>query len=303
MNPSSLHVLVYGATGSQASPVVRHLLARGHQPFVFTRHPEKAAALQAAGATVVVGDMADAAHVHAASQGMDAVALLVPFSAPNPLALGCQAVDAARAAGVKLLVWNTSGAFPPARTGNPEYDVRFDLRDYLQASQVPHITLVPTVYAENLLGPWTAPGLAAHHELAYPIPAKVPVNWLAADDLGALTAALVSRSDLAGRTFAVAGPELLTGPELAARFTAGLGRAITYRAMPPAEFAAILAPLAGPEAAEAVAAGYGRLWENPAHSDYLRGDVAPLLAQVPHQMHSLSDWAARHTLAFAPAPE
>ncbi|HEX8657914.1 MAG TPA: NmrA family NAD(P)-binding protein [Hymenobacter sp.] len=301
MNPSKLKVLVYGATGVQAAPVVRHLLARGHQAFVLTRDAAKAAALQAAGATLVVGDPTDAAVCQQASQGMDAVSLLVPFGVAEPLRLGRHAVDAARAARVRLLVWNTSGNIPTAPTGNPAYDVRLDLRAYLQASGLPHITLVPTVYAENLLGPWTAPSLAAHQELAYPVPAELPINWLPADDLGALTVAALERPQLAGRTFAVGGAEALTGPELAAAFSAGLNRPIRYRAMPPREFHAILSQLGGPEMAEAVTRGYELIWAGQAPDTQFRADMPAVLRKLPVALTPLSEWVAQHAAAFASA--
>lgn len=301
MNSAKLKVLVYGATGVQSAPVVRHLLARGHQAFVLTRDAAKAAALQAAGATLIVGDPTDDAVCQRASQGMDAVSLLVPFGAAEPLRLARHAVAAARAAGVGLLVWNTSGYIPAAPTGNPAYDVRLDLRAHLQASGLPHITLIPTVYAENLLGPWTAPGLAAHQELAYPVPAELPVNWLPADDLGALTVAALERPQLAGRTFAVGGAEALTGPGLAAAFSAGLNRPIRYRAMPPREFCAILSQLAGPAMAEAVTRSYELMWAGQDHYTQFQADMPAVLRELPVTLTPLSEWAAQHAAAFAPA--
>ena len=300
METPKLKVLVYGATGSQSSPVVHHLLARGHQPYVFTRHPEKAADLQAAGATIVAGNMTDAASVHAANQGMDAVALLIPFSASDPLASARNAVEAAQAAGVKLLVWNVSGYIPSAPTGNPSYDVRLELQQYLQTSGLPHITLIPTVYAENLFGPWTATGLAAHNELAYPVPATQPINWLASDDLGALTVAALERPELAGRTFVIGGPESLTGPELAAAVAAGLGRDVTYRPMPPAEFRDILSKLVGPEIAAAVARGYELLWAGQDHHSLFQADMVPVLQALPVRLTTVREWAAQHAAVFAP---
>src|SRR5687767_14550934 len=95
-----LKVLVYGATGSQAAPVVHELLRRGHKPYVVTRSAEKAAPLAAAGAEVVVADMGDRARLVEASRGMDGVALLIPFFI-NPAdapAFGRNAIDAAREA-------------------------------------------------------------------------------------------------------------------------------------------------------------------------------------------------------------
>ena len=74
----SLKVLVYGATGSQAKPTVRHLLANGHHPYVLTRSQEKATDLESQGAKVVIGELADRDSLMSASEGMDGIAFLLP---------------------------------------------------------------------------------------------------------------------------------------------------------------------------------------------------------------------------------
>jgi uncharacterized protein YbjT (DUF2867 family) len=294
-----LNVLVYGATGSQSSAVVHHLLARGHRPFVFTRQRDKAAALEAAGGTIVVGDMTNAEQVRTASKGMDAIVLLIPFGMSEPLLAGRNAVNAAQEAGVKLMVWNTSGYIPPVRTGNTSYDVRIDMAAYLRNLALPHITLVPTVYTENLLGPWTAPSLAGTDELAYPLPASQRVGWLPHADLGALTVAALERPELAGSVFTVSGTELLTGDELAARFTTALGRPVRYRAMPADEFESILRGFMDPAVAAEVAKSYQQMWDDPAKHRLFGIDMQPVLEKLPVRMTPLQEWVQQNAAAFS----
>jgi uncharacterized protein YbjT (DUF2867 family) len=298
----SLKVLVYGGTGSQAGPVVHELLRRGHQPFVVTRRADKAAPLADAGATVVVADMSDREQLAAASQGMDAVSLLIPFFI-NPAdapAFGRNAIDAARRAGVRLLVWNTSGPMPPARTGDPGIDVRLDTADYLRASGVPHIIIQPSAYAENLLGPWTAPFVANQDKVAYPNPPEARVGWIASADVGALVVAALERPELAGRSFQVSGLENASGPELASAFSDALGRPISYHALPPREFGAILDSLFGPGAGNAAAAQYQRAWDT-GQFPVMHADMEPVLAALPVRMRTLREWVAEHAAAFTPA--
>jgi uncharacterized protein YbjT (DUF2867 family) len=299
----SLKVLVYGATGSQASPVVYELLRRGHHPVVVTRSPEKAAPLAAAGAEVAVADMGDSARLEEISQGVDAVALLIPFFV-NPAAapaFGRNAIDAARAAGVRLLVWNTSGPMPPELTGDPGIDVRVQTADYLRASGVPHIIIQPTAYAENLLGPWTAPFVANENRVAYPNPPEARVGWIASADVGALMVAALERPELAGRAFPVSGLENASGPELAEAFTEGLGRPISYHPLPPRAFGAILDGVFGPGAGAAAAAQYERAWES-GQFPQMHVDMAPVLAELPVRMRTLREWVAEHAAVFEPAP-
>lgn len=297
----ALRVLVYGATGSQASPVVHELLRRGHRPVVVTRSAERAAPLASAGAEIAVADMGDRERLVEISQGIDAVALLIPFfvSPADAPAFARNAVDAAQAAGVRLIVWNTSGALPPARTGNPGMDVRLDTADHLRASGVPHIIIAPTAYAENLLGPWTAPFVARESRVAYPNPPQVRIGWIASADVGALMVAAIERPELAGRTFAVSGLENASGEDLAAAFSEALGRPIDYYPMPPREFGAILDAAYGPGAGDGAAAQYQRAWDTGEFPNMFV-DMAPVLAELPVRMRTLREWVAEHAAAFAP---
>lgn len=112
MTDNTQRVLVYGATGSQSGPLVGALLARGYQPVVLTRDTTRATALAAAGAEIVEGNMGDRARLIDISQGIDAVMLLIPFALANPadgITYGRNVIDAARAAGVRRIIWNASG--------------------------------------------------------------------------------------------------------------------------------------------------------------------------------------------------
>ena len=193
-------VLVYGATGSQASPIVPELLKRGHTPVVFTRSAKKAQDFIKAGAEVFEGDMLNPADTLAASEGVDAVALLVPFFMQQPHEAGMNAIEAAKTQGVKFIAWNTSGPLPPQKTGNPAHDVRLNLKEALADSGIPHVIFVPTVYAENLLGPWTRPYVQNQDKVAYPVPPDFRHGWLPSADMGkAIAAAIDKQAELAGK--------------------------------------------------------------------------------------------------------
>src|SRR6186997_1623729 len=56
-----MKVFVAGASGTIGVPLVRALVASGHQVFAMTRSPEKQQSLRALGATPLVADALDAA--------------------------------------------------------------------------------------------------------------------------------------------------------------------------------------------------------------------------------------------------
>ena len=295
----SMKVLV--GTGSQGGAVVKALLDKGHMPYILTRNPEKAQSWVDQGAQTVVGDMADKASLVTASNGMDGVAFMVPAFLPDPSqapVMAHNAIDAAREADVKILVYNTSGTVINETTHNPMYDMRLQLIRYLDQSGVPYITIEPTAYMENLLGPWTQPNIVASDTLSYPVDENTPLGWIATADVGALMVAALEHPELANRRIGVSGVENLTGPQLAAEFSKGIGRELTYYNMPLEEFGAALDAAFGPGAGEGGIQGYKFQRDN---ADLLRmhWDMDEVLSHLPVEMTSVSDWAAQHKHAFA----
>lgn len=293
-------ILIYGATGSQASPVVYALLNKGYEALAVTHTPEKSEPLKDAGAGIVIADLADRERIFDISKGVDAVSLLIPFFIANPLdglEYAKNAIDGAKEAGVKLIVWNTSGFILPFRTGNPAIDVRLDIADYLRNSGVPYIIIQPSAYAENLLGPWNAPFVAQKNQAAYPTPKEMPIGWIATQDVASLIAAALERPELAGSEFMVSGLENLNGPALAQRFSEALERPIDFYAMPPSEFGEILDRVFGPGAGKGAADFYQQLHETGEFPPMFV-DMKPVLEKLPVRMTPLKEWITQHKSAF-----
>ncbi|MDX1993423.1 MAG: NmrA family NAD(P)-binding protein [bacterium] len=297
-----MKVLVYGGTGSQGGGVVWKLLEKGHTPYILTRHPEKAQPMVNAGAQTIAGDLSDPDSLRTASEQVDAISLMLPAFVPDPTqtpTFARNAIDAAKAAGNKFIVYNTSGPVIVERTGNPAYDTRLDIIDYLKQSGVPSVIIQPTAYMENLLGPWTRPNIIERDTLSYPVEDQTPLGWIATEDVGALIVAALERPELAGQHFIVSGVQNLTGPELAAQFTTGLGRPIQYYSMPLEEFGAALDTAFGPGAGEGGIQGYKFQREN-ADKLTMWVDMTPVLEKLPVKMTSAAEWAAKFKQAFAP---
>ncbi|THF71713.1 NmrA family transcriptional regulator [Deinococcus sp. Arct2-2] len=288
--------LVYGATGEQGGPVAQEILKRGAAVRVMVRRPERAAYLAARGAEVLVGDIQEKADVQRAFEGVTRLSLTLPLGG-DPLAATGLAVQAAKAAGVRRMVLNTSGQTPDTPTGVPMMDYRLPLEQLVRESGLSALILRPTAYLQNLLGPWARPAVVADDTLAYPIPDTHRVSWLAAEDLGPLTAEALERSDLTGH-LNVGGPEALTGPELAAHLSDAVGRHIRYQATTPEAFGGQMAQVFGPEMGEAATRAYRLTWEGA--PDAMAINPAALHAALPVIMTSFADWLALHSAAFQP---
>ncbi|MBK8800017.1 MAG: NmrA family NAD(P)-binding protein [Anaerolineales bacterium] len=229
------------------------------------------------------------------------MALLIPAFGGDPMGaprLMRNAVEA-RAAGVKLIAWNSSGPMIEERTGFPMYDLRLDMVEALRQGGVPSIIIQPTVYLENLLGPWTQPNIVERNGLTYPVADDARLGWIASADVAAFVVAALAQPQLAGQKIVVSGMRNLSGPELAQEVSAGLGREISYRAMPLEEFGAALDKAFGPGAGQGGVAGYKFQEEN---RDRIATwvEMAPVLEKLPVQMTSVSQWAAQFAPAFSP---
>jgi len=101
---NSLHLTVFGATGSVGRHLVSQALARGHRVTAFTRHPESID--PAPRLEVVRGDVLDPAAVRAAIEGRDAVVVALGDGRRGGVReAGTRAVvDAMTASGVRRLV-------------------------------------------------------------------------------------------------------------------------------------------------------------------------------------------------------
>ena len=295
-------ILTYGSTGSQGEPVAQKLLKAGHRVRAVVRHPERAAALQAKGAEVVRGDLSDLESLQRASAGVDAVFLMLPFSAQgNPFELLGNALEAAKSAGVNFLVFNASGQAPAEPTGIPMLDFRIQLEAFIANGGIPNVILQPGAYMENFLGPWCLPSIQAHNTVAYPHRTEMRVSWIASEDLGSLAVAALERPELAGQRFRLGGPEALDGAAIARAFTAGLGREIQYQAITPEAFGATMAQVMGPEAGEGIRVAYAHANAQP--DDAMAVDMTGVLEQLPVNLTTLEDWVRSHANDFASASE
>ncbi|WP_051023039.1 NmrA family NAD(P)-binding protein [Nocardia pneumoniae] len=288
-------VIVHGATGEQGAAIVRGLLSAGHRVRGIVRrgsgsrlHP---------GAEPVQAELLEPGALAATYSGADAVIVQLPLVFAADLAVQqAEAVLAGlREAGVRRAVFNSGAMLPTAPVGVPFVDARV-----LVAAELPRSVEVATVvgpartYMENLAAPWSAP-LVRGGELAYPLPRDLPVPWVALDDLGAAVAALIT-STAPPPVQVVAGPQALTGDQVAAELTAALGHPVRWNAVTPATYQEMLAPHLGAEVAEGIAAAY----TPPPPGTPPPPQPDPTV--VTTGATTLRDWAARQNwAAYAPA--
>jgi len=225
-------------------------------------------------------------------------ASVVVFTLPQDHRQGVvprMAANVARAAadaGAGRIVLNTAGRI---ERGSPlaVYAALAAAADTVLAGPVPAVVLEPTVFMDNLLAPWSLPGILSG-TLAYPAARDTRIAWLSHRSLAAAAVAAAT-ADVAGRSIAIGGPEALSGTELAEAVGAHLGRPVGYAEVPLAGFAAGLNAAFGPPAGDRIAELYAHL---AAHPDAL-ADGAAGMADLGVAPESFAAFVARNAWSAA----
>ncbi|MBD2019770.1 NmrA family NAD(P)-binding protein [Leptolyngbya sp. FACHB-36] len=289
MSNSSAKILVYGATGAQGIPVVRKLLQKGYDVRVFVRDRDKAHSLFSNNVEIAVGTLENRESLKQANEGIDRVFLVLPMEYRFDVATaqGYNTIDAARAAGVNLLVFNTSTFIPQQITNAAAFEIKRKVEQYLHQSGVPNIIMRPPIYMDNLAAPWSAPSIVHQSSVAYPLPKTVKTSWISLDDAASLAVAALERPELAGTAFDIGGPEALSGEEIAEQFLHVFHRPFTYQEIPIDGFEQGLNQAFGEPVGTEIANIYR--WR-AVHLEDGAVDMTPVLRQLPVQLTTFQQW-------------
>ncbi|MBB5460334.1 NmrA family NAD(P)-binding protein [Paraburkholderia sp. Cpub6] len=252
MIDSSAAVLVIGATGAQGGAAARHLLAAGRKVRFLTRNPDSPAAraLVEMDAQALRGDLDDRDLLAKAMEGVGSVfsVLLPDFDrSDRERRQGFALVNAARNAEVPQFV-HTSVAqagnhetFPgwsEKRWNRKYWTDKWEVEEAVRAAGFESWTVLqPAFMMDNLAEPKTG-ALFPHLRESLLLSALLPdarVDWIAADDVGALAAsALNDPQRWHGETVPLAS-ERLTMSEVANRLGNVLGAQINVSHVSPDE--------------------------------------------------------------------
>lgn len=296
-----MKILVFGATGSQQFNVIGEAMKKGAEIIAATSSEKSFEKLKQAGAIPISANMSDASKMQEITKEINAIAFMIPVSLPNPLD-GLQyaknVIDAAKTNGVNKIVWNTSGWLTPSKIGIPGEDVKLDIKEYLINSGIDYVIIEPTIYMENMMGPFCAPFIKDEKKLAYPTPEAMPIGWIASRDVSAFVVEAIYNSQLKADTFQISGLKNLKGNELADAFSKGINEKIAYYPQQPKEFEEILKPYVGEAGAAGVASYYESLQNTTEYPSKFNPNMSEVLEKLPVKMTSLEQWAQENKTYF-----
>ncbi|NBE80277.1 NmrA family NAD(P)-binding protein [Micromonospora sp. NEAU-HG-1] len=281
-------ILVSGATGLIGRHLLRQLGEAGTPARAFVRDPARGEAL---GCEFVVGDFDRPDSVAAALAGVDRL-FLNTSAGPSLVRQQTDAIDAARAAGVRQIVKvSVQDAAPTAGLARGWHG---EIEEHLRRSGVPWAVLRPNGFMQNFLGDAADIAEGGQFFGAYGDGAIAHVDCR---DIAGCAAALLTRPIGDDETFVLTGPEGLTHDDIAARFSATLGRHIRYVDLTPEAMSGRLIDRYGlpagmaTEAVETMAYLASGAWGSPTTA------VADLTGRAPH---TFDDFLADHIDAFRP---
>ena len=234
MNARGKTIVVTGATGNQGGATARHLLADGWHVRTLVRDDTApaAAALAAAGAELVRGDLDDPASLETAVRGAYGV-YSVQSANSNELVQGTNVVDAAKAAGVRHLVYSSVGG---AESQNGFYREhgwgpieKWQIEQHIRSLGVPATILRPAGFMEDFTSPAR---FFQNGSLNVPWHDDLIVQLIAIDDIGAFAAlAFADPGHYLGQAVEITG-DRLTAPQIADALSAAAGRPIPHTQIP-----------------------------------------------------------------------
>lgn len=296
-----MRVVVFGASGVQGAAQVAVLARAGHEVVAVSRNPNPTF-IDGKPVATFASDFNDVSAISRVLQGADRVCLNLPstsFNQAEPILAAAKSIgELSKAAGVKLLVFNTSMPVPVVPQNIKAQDDRREMRRLLRESGVPVISIEPVVYLDNLLEGWALPPIRDHNKVVYCHKPDLEVSWICHHDTAQLVLAALSRPQLAGRNFAVGGLETVKLSQLTAKLSRAWGRELTYENQTVADFCGeIGANMRGRglderKIVEQMFKAY--TYYNEAENEPFKIDMAPVLQELPVTLTPIEEWATSH---------
>jgi len=219
-------IAVLGATGNTGRAVVKELKALGQNPVAVVRNADKAREVLGADAKIAVADLGDKAALEKALKGAEAVFLTTNVN-PQLAEQNTNAIDAALAAGVKVLVRLSAGrAVVGLDSLAPSGRTHYEIDQRIRGLGIGWVILRPGLFMQNYLG--QAAGIKNDGKLVNTAPVDLGIAYIDVRDTGAIAARiLIDPKPHLGKEYEFTGKSV-TLPQFADAFSQVLGKKVSY---------------------------------------------------------------------------
>ncbi len=219
------HLLIIGGTGVLGSETASHFLSKGFQVTVFVRNKDKAIDLEKKGASIITGDLTDAATITGIFNGVD----IVVTAAHGMLGKGKNKSAKVDESGHKLLVYEARRAgvthfiYTSVFNASPNHPIDFFRTKYIIEQHLIKSGLNYTIlrlpafmewHVYNLLGK----NIVEKGKTTILGSGKNPSNFIAIKDVVAAIDTISLNQNYYNKIITVAGPQNISRNEIAALF-------------------------------------------------------------------------------------
>lgn len=293
-------IIVLGAPADQGLPLINALKRRGLKLTAAVRRMDAMAATPHSDVPAVFADIFDRHSLMQAFAGQDALAMHLPFEFDRERAaiMGENIAEAARVAGLRKIVFNTSCYVANIDLRLSAHDGRRDIIAAIAGSGVPYVIIEPMVFMENIIRPWALPAILNGGIFAYPAKPDLRISWLCLSDVAEYMVSALLHEDLIGDRIAVGGPQALRGDEVAQYLSEATGRPVRFQSLSPDEFASQMSLLVTGSTEVQPASIYEGMakfyrWYNDQPQSPLAMDAMPAARLLGVTPTRFSDWAAQ----------
>ncbi len=254
--PEKKIIAVAGSTGAQGGGLAHAILNDPNSEFTVRaitrdKNSDKAKALEALGAEVVEANTNDLESVKKAFNGAHGAYCVTFFwadlSPENELAQAKIMAEAAKAEGVKHVIWSTledtrkwvplSDNRMPTLMGNykvAHFDAKGEANHFFTDMGVPTTFLLTTFYWDNFIYFGMGPQKGPDGKLAITFPmGNKELAGIAAEDIGKCAYGIFKKGkEFIGKTIGIAG-DIITLSDMAKVFSKELGKEISYNEITP----------------------------------------------------------------------
>jgi uncharacterized protein YbjT (DUF2867 family) len=214
--------LILGGTGTVGGAVMRAMLAKGETVRVLTRSEEKAKALPK-GATGVIGDLIDPLTYDAIFKGSDSMFLLIANSITETFE-ALSALNEAKKRGYKKIVY-LSVHNPGDGPHIAHFGAKLIIEDAIRRSGIPYTILQPNNFYQN--DHWFKDAILQYSVYPQPI-GDVGISRVDVRDIADAAVNALTTNNHANKTYALVGPEAVTGKSTAEVYSRLMGKEIKY---------------------------------------------------------------------------
>lgn len=293
MTASGEIVAVFSASGRPGLAQVRQLKGAGYRVRAISRQARAIPAFE--DVEVVAADLNHPPSLERVCEGADVVFFTSPSftEAAKGVLHSTRVGEAAKAAGVRRLVYNTTSWHPEEPIGVPSMDRAYAKTSALRATGVPLTVVRPSLFMDNLLTQWVKPYLLEQGEFSYAHRPDLEVSWICLDDVARFMIETARRDEFLGETLDVGGPEALRPTQVAELLGEVLGKPIVYRQITPREFGErlyeVFKDVSGLDR-ETYVSNLEKhyLFKNEANPFFV--DMRPVLERIPIELTPMREW-------------